>query len=162
MAGWETSLSTVSKRMINSESRGSRQGFDLLGRTLWHVALRFRVARWLGAHYSLRCRVFHNVLGATSDYGLTADGGYLLHGCRSFASRVSCGTTLVTSTRSETLESILIKRGLPDMNCRHMAPLIASTGGLSSVITGSGEACCRTLLGGARKIRARVLRLAAL
>ena len=38
-----------------------RGGLDLVGRTVWHLPGSFRIARWLGPHYSLRCVLFHHV-----------------------------------------------------------------------------------------------------
>ena len=61
-------VSNMNHLSASYESKVLRQGLDLFGRTIWHVPGCFRIARWLGPSYSLRCVVFHNVADSESAF----------------------------------------------------------------------------------------------
>lgn len=52
----------------NHQSRRWRGGLDLVGRTLWYLPGRFRIAQQLGLRYSLRCVLFHDVAASETAF----------------------------------------------------------------------------------------------
>jgi FemAB family len=99
------------------------------------------------------------LLGATSDGGVTANGGYLLQW--TWIQRLK-GMGIrwydlggIDPERNPGVYHF--KSGLSGVESSHISPLLASNSGLSSAVITSSEAAYRTLLGCARKVRARAL-----
>jgi peptidoglycan/xylan/chitin deacetylase (PgdA/CDA1 family) len=69
---------TMKHSITIDESTGPRRGLRFLGRMLWQVPGCFRIARWLGPSYSLRCVVFHHIADSESAFtnglGVTISG----------------------------------------------------------------------------------------
>jgi peptidoglycan/xylan/chitin deacetylase (PgdA/CDA1 family) len=49
-------------------ARRWRGRFELVGRVLWRTPGPFRVARWFGPHYSLRCVLFHHIASSETPF----------------------------------------------------------------------------------------------
>ncbi len=102
------------------------------------------------------------LLGATSDRGLTAKGAYLLQWTwiRRLKERGFKWYDLGGVDPERNPGVYHFKSGLSGVDSSHISSMIASNGGLSSAIITSSEAAYRTLLGCARKLRARAHALA--
>lgn len=98
------------------------------------------------------------LLGATSDKGLTANGGYLLQWAwiQRLKERGVRWYDLGGIDPEHNPGVYHFKRGLSGVESCHITPLFASNGGVSSTFIRVSESCYRTLRGYSRKIRARI------
>jgi len=104
------------------------------------------------------------LLGATGDKGLTSNGGYLLQWTwiRMLKEKGFRWYDLGGIDPERNPGVYHFKSGLSGVESFHVSPLVASDGGLGSAIITSGEAAYKTILGCARKLRARAHSLATL